>query len=203
MTSRFGILIVTTLLSTSLVSHQVSAMDRSNIRDACPQDWESFYNEFAYQSGQNHWYQVDNFVEVYNLPDKAQFVRYAADAFFLSDLVPWNDGSSQLVSFTDWIQIARHCGAHHLNYYSELRNQASVLRSQIQNSAIVQADSDQDGVNDAIDVCPDTVSGQSVSIQGCAATQEIGGEYRDSDGDGMLDYLDPYPLQSSSFCPAI
>jgi bacillopeptidase F len=49
------------------------------------------------------------------------------------------------------------------------------------------ADTDQDGVPDASDLCPGTPAGQSVDANGCSASQ------RDSDGDGVSDALDQCP----------
>ncbi|MDM8005785.1 MAG: putative metal-binding motif-containing protein, partial [Phycisphaerae bacterium] len=49
------------------------------------------------------------------------------------------------------------------------------------------SDTDQDGVTDEADVCPDTAAGAAVDADGCAAGQ------RDSDGDGLTDDLDQCP----------
>lgn len=179
------------------------ASELVNLRDSCPRDWEPLYNEFDLVQDQKAWSQSIGTVDVYDLPDKAEFIRYAAYAIFIADLLPWHDGSSELTSFGDLVQIARHCAAHHYNHYVEMRNQTAVLLAQIEDVDIVGVDTDGDGVNDALDVCANTIVGQSVNIQGCAATQEIGGVYRDSDGDGTLDYADPYPYQSDSQCTGI
>jgi hypothetical protein len=42
-------------------------------------------------------------------------------------------------------------------------------------------DSDEDGINDCLDKCPQTPQGARVDAKGCP---------RDTDGDGILDYLD-------------
>jgi subtilisin family serine protease len=49
------------------------------------------------------------------------------------------------------------------------------------------ADSDGDGVSDALDLCPGTPTGEVVDISGCAASQT------DGDGDGVSDALDLCP----------
>ncbi|MBL4902960.1 MAG: OmpA family protein [Desulfocapsa sp.] len=48
----------------------------------------------------------------------------------------------------------------------------------------VSKDSDNDGINDAEDTCPDTVQGASVNAQGCE---------EDTDNDGLVDRLDLCP----------
>jgi len=52
-------------------------------------------------------------------------------------------------------------------------------------------DEDGDGVADASDLCPDTLTGESVDANGCAASQ------LDSDGDGVTDDLDLCPTTPS------
>ena len=47
-----------------------------------------------------------------------------------------------------------------------------------------QKDTDSDGVNDDIDLCPETPTGESVNSQGCSASQV------DSDGDSVNDDID-------------
>lgn len=47
-----------------------------------------------------------------------------------------------------------------------------------------KTDADRDGVSDAVDRCPDTPAGTSVTTDGCP---------RDSDGDGVIDSLDKCP----------
>ena len=49
---------------------------------------------------------------------------------------------------------------------------------------VIQPDSDSDGINDDIDSCPDTPSGQSVNSSGCSTSQI------DSDSDGVYDNID-------------
>jgi hypothetical protein len=49
------------------------------------------------------------------------------------------------------------------------------------------ADSDGDGVEDALDRCPNTPSGTPVDANGCSAAQ------RDTDGDGVPDSIDACP----------
>ena len=48
-------------------------------------------------------------------------------------------------------------------------------------------DGDKDGVNDDVDACPSTPTGQSVDAQGCSSSQ------RDSDNDGVNDAIDQCP----------
>ena len=50
-----------------------------------------------------------------------------------------------------------------------------------------EVDSDNDGLFDIIDTCPDTPSGETVNEQGCSASQA------DSDGDGVYDNVDQCP----------
>jgi hypothetical protein len=50
-----------------------------------------------------------------------------------------------------------------------------------------EKDSDNDGVPDSTDTCPNTPSGASVDTNGCASSQ------KDSDGDGVKDNLDQCP----------
>ncbi len=50
-----------------------------------------------------------------------------------------------------------------------------------------QLDSDNDGVSDALDQCPNTPSGESADANGCSASQ------LDSDNDGVSDALDQCP----------
>ena len=50
----------------------------------------------------------------------------------------------------------------------------------------VDEDSDSDGVNDAIDLCPGTPSGESVDDHGCSNPN-------DSDSDGVTDAMDMCP----------
>ena len=52
---------------------------------------------------------------------------------------------------------------------------------------VVKIDSDGDGVNDDVDICPDTPSGATVDEQGCADSQ------KDGDGDGVTDDVDICP----------
>jgi len=49
------------------------------------------------------------------------------------------------------------------------------------------SDADGDGVNDALDLCPNTPAGEAVDGEGCSASQ------LDSDGDGVNDALDQCP----------
>ena len=50
--------------------------------------------------------------------------------------------------------------------------------------SVIQPDSDSDGINDDVDLCPDTPSGQSVNSTGCSTSQI------DSDSDGINDNID-------------
>ena len=54
-------------------------------------------------------------------------------------------------------------------------------------SSSTEPDADGDGVSDNVDVCPDTVAGETVDGNGCAASQ------RDSDNDGVTDDQDAFP----------
>ena len=69
-------------------------------------------------------------------------------------------------------------------------------------SAIPEADDDDDGVPDANDACPATPAGESVDAQGCADSQ------KDTDGDGVSDAADQCPATAPSTavdtrgCPA-
>lgn len=66
-------------------------------------------------------------------------------------------------------------------------------------TAVIDQDTDGDGVSDLQDNCPDTPEGQTVDAFGCP---------KDSDGDGVLDDLDACPntpagaLVNSAGCPA-
>ena len=50
-----------------------------------------------------------------------------------------------------------------------------------------EIDTDNDGVVDAVDLCPDTPSEESVSDEGCSLSQI------DSDDDGVMDSEDEFP----------
>lgn len=56
-----------------------------------------------------------------------------------------------------------------------------------QGCAAGQLDSDDDGVNDAADQCPNTPATETADAQGCSASQS------DSDGDGVSDAEDAFP----------
>ena len=53
--------------------------------------------------------------------------------------------------------------------------------------ALIQLDTDGDGVNDSLDQCPNTPAGETVNAEGCALSQ------LDSDIDGVKDDLDQCP----------
>lgn len=55
------------------------------------------------------------------------------------------------------------------------------------------ADNDADGVENSVDLCPDTALAESVDDNGCSAAQ------RDSDSDGFADSIDAFPLDSSEW----
>ena len=57
-----------------------------------------------------------------------------------------------------------------------------------------QRDSDNDGVNDALDRCDNSQDGSTANLEGCDAYQ------RDFDGDGLVDALDPCPDSVENLC---
>ena len=55
-----------------------------------------------------------------------------------------------------------------------------------------ERDTDDDGVNDDIDICPNTPAGAIVNSDGCPS------QTTDTDGDGIMDYWDNCPMQDST-----
>jgi hypothetical protein len=58
----------------------------------------------------------------------------------------------------------------------------------------VPVDSDNDGVADDVDTCPNTPDGAAVDANGCADSQ------KDSDGDGLTDDVDECPNDATNTC---
>ena len=54
-------------------------------------------------------------------------------------------------------------------------------------TVLKETDADNDGVNDAIDLCPDTPTGETVDANGCSDSQ------KDTDADGVNDAIDLCP----------
>ena len=54
-------------------------------------------------------------------------------------------------------------------------------------TVLKETDADNDGVNDAIDLCPDTPAGETVDANGCSDSQ------KDTDADGVNDAIDLCP----------
>jgi hypothetical protein len=57
-----------------------------------------------------------------------------------------------------------------------------------------QRDTDNDGVNDSLDICDNTLDRSTTNLEGCSAYQ------RDFDGDGLVDALDPCPDSVENLC---
>ena len=180
---------------------------RQQIRMACPSAWEDLYSVIEFQSGDDIWQN--------NLADKAQFVQYANN--HLKD----DDGNFSIGSYGDVEGIIYYCGGLRYNLYEVLHEDAVETRDAF--DALTLIDSDNDGVNDALDACPDTVE-SGVDIAGCSYSQQdedgdgipngddqclgtLAGQpiatdgCTDSDLDGIADHSDPYPLQNPLMCP--
>ena len=57
-----------------------------------------------------------------------------------------------------------------------------------------QRDTDNDGVNDSLDICDNTQDISTTNLEGCSVYQ------RDFDGDGLVDALDPCPDSVENLC---
>ncbi len=69
-----------------------------------------------------------------------------------------------------------------------LQTSLSALTAERDKLKLMTTDSDNDGISDAEDACPDTIKGAKVDEQGCE---------KDSDGDGLVDRLDLCPGSNS------
>ena len=180
---------------------------RQQIRMACPAAWEDLYSVIEFQPGDDIWQN--------NLSDKAQFVQFAND--YLMD----EDGQFDVGSYGDAQGIIYFCGGLRYTLYEALHEDAVETRDAF--DALTLIDTDNDGVNDALDACPDTVE-SGVDIAGCSYSQQdedgdgvpngddqclgtpagqpiAGDGCTDTDLDGTADHADPYPLQNPMMCP--
>jgi gliding motility-associated-like protein len=69
---------------------------------------------------------------------------------------------------------------------------ATASTTQTNNTVSLHGDSDSDGVNDALDQCPNTPGGASVDVNGCAESQ------KDPDNDGITGINDNCPNTANS-----
>jgi len=148
----------------------INALEQQ-IKQACPNNWEDVYAEIAFQTGEAVW--------PLNLTDRADFVKYAND--YLKDA----SGSIAASSFHDAVAIIYQCGGNRFEYLQQVHDQATAFLTHV--TANQNLDSDNDGINDGIDLCPDTNTTDAVNTQGCSVIQ------LDNDQDGVNNVIDACP----------
>jgi len=169
---------VVTIVANASIDYTQLANLQQQVKDACPARWEGHLTQIDYQAGDSLWQG--------NLRDKAAFVTYASN--HLKD----PDGSYLIDSFNDAGSVILTCG--------DLKSKTFALMKQdlwnVMNAFNLDTllDSDNDGVNNALDICPNTTdtnipSGQTYSVNavGCTPWQA------DTDGDGVTDHIDECP----------
>ncbi len=146
-----------------------------NVEDACPARWEDHLAQIEFQVGDSLWQG--------NLRDKAAFVKYAST--HLKDI----DGSFLIDSFNDVGSIIISCGNAKSDFFALVRQDQINVSDAFDLDTLL--DADNDGINDALDICPATSDvnipeGQiySVNAVGCTPWQA------DTDGDGVTDHID-------------
>jgi len=170
-----------TVVTKAAIDYNQLASLQQQVNSACPARWEGHLSQIEYQSGDSLWRG--------NLRDKAAFVAYASE--HLKD----SDGSFLIESFNDAGAVILTCG--------DLKTQFFTLMNQDHFNVISffaqVLDSDNDGVVDALDICPDTTdtdipAGQtySVNVVGCTPWQA------DTDNDGVTDHIDQCPATPAS-----
>lgn len=170
-------LVVSVAADSSIDYAQLISM-QEKVEDACPVRWEGHLAKIDYQAGDSLW-QGD-------LRDKAAFVKYAST--HLKDI----DGSFLISGFNDDGAIIISCGEAKLELFALMRQDQLNVSNAFDLDTLL--DTDNDGVNDALDICPDSSDsaipeGQTYSVNavGCTPWQA------DTDEDGVTDHIDQCP----------
>ncbi len=88
------------------------------------------------------------------------------------------------VELQQQLELAKEDAAQALKKTNQLQQEFDTLNSEQQRLVLQTADTDQDGVNDAADKCPETVPGAQVDDTGCEP---------DTDNDTIVDRIDLCP----------